>query len=91
MAGTIRGSDAGSVSGVRSIAEPARQAECREFKTTLTINAQAAIEDPNFSEPTPSGTRESKRAGSRPSLKTGTKWFEIKRRNNRQIDREPSG
>ena len=63
----------------------------KQIKTTLTINAQAAIEDPNFSEPTPSGTRESKRAGSRPSLETGTKWFEIKRRNNRQIDGEPSG
>jgi hypothetical protein len=51
------------------------------------INARAA----NFSEPTLSGTRESERAGSRPSLETGTKWFEIKRRNNRHIDREPSG
>ena len=51
---------------------------------------RAAIEHPNFLDPTPSGTRESKRARSRPSLETRTKWFEMKRRNNRQIDREPS-
>jgi len=57
------------------------------LRSRPTINAQAA----DFSEPTLSGTRESKRAGSRPSLETGAKWFEIKRRNNRHIDREPNG
>jgi hypothetical protein len=64
----------------------------------LNVEKQVTLEDAdnqrsaaNFSEPTPSGTRESKRAGSRPSLETGTKWFEIKRRNHRHIDREPSG
>jgi hypothetical protein len=48
------------------------------------------FEDTNLSERTPFGTRESKQPGPRPPLEMGTKWFEMKRRNNGQIDREPS-